>query len=247
VNDGLAAFVQKHFAPGRLYTFVGAGGKTSGMKSVADLLRRRGVRVRLATTTRVGVDELAGCPTAAVSTAAELAACLASREAILLLAGGTDGDGGKYLGLAPSLLEAAVIPPDLVVLVEGDGSRRLPLKAPTEREPVIPTTTATVFALMGASGFGETIDEAHCYNSAGALAVLGRAEGVFDARALARLAADPRGGRKGVLPGTEFHLVVNQGDLAEKRETALALLGLLAREHGISATLLSWREGTVYG
>jgi probable selenium-dependent hydroxylase accessory protein YqeC len=242
VSGGLEAFVDNHFAPGRLYTFVGAGGKTTGMMSVADLLCRRGLRVRLATTTRLGVEELAGYP---VET--DLAACLASREARLLVTPGTDGGGSRYLGLAPSLLEAAVIPPDLVLLVEGDGSRRLPLKVPTEREPVIPAATTAVFALMGASAFGEPVDETHCYNSAGALAVLGRPEGVFDASALARLAADPRGCRKGVLPGMGFHLVVNQGDLPGKREIALDLLGRLARECRMSGTLLSWRDGRVYG
>ena len=120
------------------------------------------------------------------------------------------------------------------------------MKAPTVREPVIPANTSGVFALMGAGAFGETIDAAHCYNPEGALSILGRAAGVFDAAALVQLAADPRGCRKGVLPGMAFHLIVNQGDLQEKRAMARDVLRQLAALHRIHGALLSWREEMVY-
>ena len=245
-KGGLAAFTTRHFHPGRLYTFVGAGGKSSGMRAIAACLRRAGLRVRMSTTTRVGIDEFAAYPAAVARTAAALAACMAGSAPLQLVAGDIDQPGGKYLGVPASLLESTAIPGDTVVLVEGDGSRRLPLKAPTEREPVIPANSSGVFALMGASAFGETIDAAHCYNPEGVLSILGRAAGVFDAAALVQLAADPRGCRKGVLPGMAFHLIMNQGDREEKRAMAFELQRKLAALHGISGTLLSWQKETVY-
>jgi probable selenium-dependent hydroxylase accessory protein YqeC len=139
-----------------------------------------------------------------------------------------------------------VIPPDLVLLVEGDGSRRKPIKAPTEREPVIPANTNEVFALMGARAFDERVDSERCFNPEGVLALLGQAHAVFDTPSLVALAADARGCRKGVLPGMGFHLIVNQGDLEDKRESARAMLRALRREHGIAGTLLSWTEEKVY-
>jgi probable selenium-dependent hydroxylase accessory protein YqeC len=216
------------------------------MRAIAACLRRGGLRVRMSTTTRVGTEEFAAYPAAVTRTSAALAACLAAGEPLLLIAGDIDQQGGKYIGVPAALFETAAIPDDTVLLVEGDGSRRMPLKAPRAREPVIPANSSSVFALMGASAFGKAIDAACCYNSGGVLAILGQSEGVFDVPALLALAADARGCRKGVLPGMSFHLVVNQGDLAEKRPMAHELLSKLAAIHGISGTLLSWQQETVY-
>jgi probable selenium-dependent hydroxylase accessory protein YqeC len=245
-DDGLPAFVAQHFRAGHVYTFVGAGGKSTGMRTVAAHLRGAGLRVRMSTTTRVAVDEFSAYPAALARTETALAACLASREPLLLIAGGIDEEQRKHTGIAVSLIEGARVPADLVLLVEGDGARRLPIKAPTEREPVIPANSAAVFALMGASAFEETIGAACCYNSEGVLALLGAAGGVFDVPTLLRLAVDARGCRKGVQPGMFYHLVVNQGDLAEKRNTAVRFIRELHDVHGITGTVLSWREEKIY-
>ena len=245
-DDGLPAFVGSHFLPGHVYTFVGAGGKSTGMRKVAGYLRRAGLRVRMSTTTRVGIDEFSAYPAAVVRTDGGLASCLASREPVLLIAGGIDEQQERHTGIAASLIEGASIPGDLVLLVEGDGSRRLPIKAPTDREPVITANSAAVFALMGARAFEETIDAACCYNPEGVLALLGAAGGVFDVPTLLRLAVDARGCRKGVLPGMDYHLVVNQGDLVEKRNTAIRFIRQLRDIHGIMGTVLSWQEEKIY-
>jgi probable selenium-dependent hydroxylase accessory protein YqeC len=164
----------------------------------------------------------------------------------MVISGGVSDDGEKHTGLDPARIERLAIPADMVLLVEGDGSRGMPMKAPTGREPVIPSNTSEVFALMGASAFDERIDAERCYNPEGVLALLGQAHAVFDAQALVSLAADERGCRKGVLQGMAFHLVVNQGDLGEKQATARTLLVDLVRAHGIAGTLLSWWKERVY-
>ena len=46
------------------------------------------------------------------------------------------------------------------VLVEADGSRRLPLKAHAPHEPVIPPEAKRVLCVVGARGFGRPIQEA---------------------------------------------------------------------------------------
>ena len=99
---------------------------------------------------------------------------------------------------------------------------------------------------MGAAGFGERVDAGSCCNPEGVLALMGKERAVFDVTALLLLAADANGCRKGVLPGMGFHLVVNQGDLADKRPIAHGLLVEARRSRGISSTLLSWREQRVY-
>ncbi len=238
-------FVMRHFPPGRIATFVGAGGKSSGMRAVAGVLSRRGLRVRITTTTRIGVAEFSPLPVALVRSESEILDSFAAETPVEVISAGVLGANEKHMGVEPSLLGRRALPDDLVLLVEGDGARRMPMKAPRPHEPVIPVASAAVFALMGAAAFGEPVDSRSCCNPEGVLAVLGRQNAVFDAAALSLLAGSASGSRKGVLPGMAFHLVVNQGDLADKRQIAHGLLARV-RESGISATLLSWREQRIY-
>ena len=242
--EAYAEFIARHFRPGRVYTLVGAGGKSTGMRKIADFVSRRGMRAAMTTTTRIGVEEFSAYPAITVRNEEELPASLLSDEACMVVSHGTEG--GKHAGLDPAWIARCAVPPDLVLLVEGDGSRRKPMKAPTAWEPVIPAGTREVFALMGASAFDENVDSERCYNPEGVLALLGQPHAVFDVPALVMLAADVRGCRKGVQEGMGFHLIVNQGDLEDKRESARAMLRALSREHGIAGTCLSWIEEKVY-
>jgi probable selenium-dependent hydroxylase accessory protein YqeC len=239
-----ADFIVRHFRPGRVCTLVGAGGKSTGMRKVADFMTRLGIRTRLTTTTRIGADEFSAYQAATARDEEGLRRSLLSGEACMVVSQGVEG--GKHAGLEPSWIERCSIPADLVLLVEGDGSRRKPIKAPTAREPVIPANTNEVLAFMGASAFGETVDSERCYNPEGVLALLGQTRAVFDTPALVMLAADAGGCRKGVMPGMGFHLIVNQGDLEQKRESARAMLRALGRGHRVAGTLLSWTEEKVY-
>ena len=45
------------------------------------------------------------------------------------------------------------------MLAEADGSKRLPLKAHALWEPVIPSGTANIVWIVGASGFGKPVAE----------------------------------------------------------------------------------------
>jgi len=241
-NNALARW----FLPGAVYTFVGAGGKTTALKRVASHLAVTGVKARLTTTTKVGMDEFAGFPVSLVRGAAELDHAIADPEQTRLVVSGSAPDQGKYLGVEPALLEGIRNVSDTVILVEGDGSRRRPMKVPLGHEPVIPANTATVFAVMGASAFDEPMDELHCYNFQKALALVGRTGSFFEAGEIARLAGDPEGSFKGVRSGMGFMLLLNQGDLEEKRETACEALWLARRRYGIRGAVVSFEKGELY-
>ena len=45
------------------------------------------------------------------------------------------------------------------LVVEADGSRRMPFKAPLEYEPVVPSRTTTLVACVGAAALGAVISE----------------------------------------------------------------------------------------
>src|SRR5271157_1492365 len=238
--------LSRWFLPGAVYTFVGAGGKTTALKRVADFMVKCGVKARLTTTTRVGIAEFDGFSVEEVRGPRELAQALGDQTPIRLLVGGTLPEQGKYRGLEKGMIEGASVHADTVLLVEGDGSRKRPMKAPERREPVIPANSAAVFALMGAGAFDEPIDEAHCYNHQKALALVGKTGSFFEPEEIAALAADPEGCSKGVLSGMAFRLVINQGDLEWKRETAVAALRLARERYGITGALVSLQKGELY-
>ncbi|MGA2613302.1 MAG: selenium cofactor biosynthesis protein YqeC [Spirochaetia bacterium] len=242
----LQTLVKKLFLPGTISTFTGAGGKSTAMRAVAGILGRAGIRVRMTTTTRVGMEEFSGYPVSFASNAAEvLQACNGPELARLIVAGSLSSEG-KYAGLDPVLLEGLSLDPECVLLVEGDGSRRKPLKVPTSREPVIPPGSSLVLTLMGASGFDEPVDEEHCYNHEAAFAILPDGAGRFDAASLAALAAHPAGCRKGVMPGMGYHVILNQGDIASKRATGSEALRILGETYGIQGSLVSLQQEVLY-
>jgi len=239
--------VPRWFPPGAVYTFVGAGGKSTAMRKVASLLADSGVRVRLTTTTRVGVAEFQGWPVRLVRGRSEAQQALDGHGGVMLLAAGVLKGEEKYAGFSAELVDALRLSADTVLLVEGDGSRRLPLKVPREHEPVIPSRTRAVLAFMGASAVDEPVDARHCYNHEQALALLGRTGSFLEAEEIAALAAHHDGCRKGVLPGMAFRLVINQGDLASRRSTAEQGLRMAWARSGIEGALASFQEGELYG
>jgi probable selenium-dependent hydroxylase accessory protein YqeC len=234
------------FLPGALYTFVGAGGKSTALKRVGAFMAAAGVRVRLTTTTHIGLAEFEGIPVSRITGPADLERAMADGSAVRLLVADSASKRGKHRGIDPAWLEGLTLRADTVLLVEGDGSRRRSMKVPQPWEPVIPANTATVFALMGAEAFDEPIDEAHVYNHVKALSLLGKTGSFLEAAEIAALAADTDGSRKGVAAGMAFRLLVNQGDLEEKRGTASEALRLAREQHGIRGALVSLRKEELY-
>lgn len=137
---------------------IGSGGKSTLLARLAAELAAGGATVALATTTHFmpfpGVVTVTGRDVDEVhaALAASGVACVAAP------ASGAAGAAGK---LGP----AALAPAELAriadyVLVEADGSRRLPLKAHAAWEPVVPAGSTQSVLVVGASGLGQAVREA---------------------------------------------------------------------------------------
>lgn len=121
---------------------IGSGGKTALLILLARELEGR---VVLATTTRI--LPFPDIPTVERTPLPARVSCVASRN-------GSPKLGAPREGFA-ALAEAA-----RYVLVEADGSKRLPLKAHAAYEPVIPAGSNQTVLVVGASGFGKPVREA---------------------------------------------------------------------------------------
>ena len=131
---------------------IGSGGKSTLLRELARELVGSGAKVILATTTRFlpfeGIETLIDPAEGDIASVLNEhgVACVADRVA----------EGQKLTvptaGLEPYAKLAAYL------LVEADGSKRLPLKAHAAWEPVVPIGARRIL-VVGASGFGKSIAE----------------------------------------------------------------------------------------
>lgn len=183
-----------------LTAVIGSGGKTSLLRVLAQELSHRGT-VLVSTTTRIMRPDW--CPFAA--TAAEL--CEGFAHSPIVCAGSYTPEGKLTAPDFPGWQCAADF-----VLVEADGSKRLPAKAHAAWEPVLPPERNRTVCVFGASALGQPIqDAAHRPELYASLAEVSP-EAVITPAIAARVLAKEGG----------FDvLFINQADLLENPAVAL--------------------------
>ena len=146
-------------------SFVGAGGKTSLLLHLARELATHERPVLVTTTTHLADPrEEPGAPIErvlllpALEHAGDDAPHPAPTPGVTLLASRPAEPPRKLKGIDPSHVSrlASVWP---VVLVEADGSKRLPIKSPAEHEPVVPAETGLTVGVLGLDALGWPMDE----------------------------------------------------------------------------------------
>ena len=125
---------------------VGSGGKTTLIKKLASRYRREGKAVLITTTTHMFIEE----DTLLTDDAGAIIHAL--KETGHAMAGIPDGE--KIKPLSKETFDAVCACAD-VVLVEADGSKRLPLKYPNAAEPVIPENIEEMIVVCGLNAIGQ--------------------------------------------------------------------------------------------
>lgn len=218
---------------GRVVSLVGGGGKTTLLYAMARHCAQKGWRVLVSTTTHIQ------CPQngAWAQTDAQLAALWAQgRYAVA----GTDAPSGK---LTFPLQEqwAAWRPQADFVLLEADGAKRLPCKAPAAHEPVLLPESDVVLAVAGLSALGRPLREV-CFRTEYACALLHTGpETLLTPELLAQLMASREGGRRQVGSRT-FYVVLNQADTAQRRALGQQTADLLQKQYGVNSRLTAFTE-----
>ncbi len=151
---------------GDVVAFVGAGGKSSAILTIAGELTEAGMTVLVAPTTKMTLKE-----------AERIGPLLTSKDLDELrtragetLSGGSSGvvvgsgllSKNRVGGVEPAWISALASLAD-VVLVEADGSRRRPIKGTADHEPALPDSTTLLVATANISAFGMPVDEEHVH------------------------------------------------------------------------------------
>lgn len=218
--------------PAPLVAVIGGGGKTTLLHSLAEELREQGAHVVLATTTHFMPFD--GIETVSSGDMGKLARVL-ERGDVACAAAPAAASAGAAGKLGPSPLSIAQLREVAdVVLVEADGSKRLPLKLHAEHEPVVPAGSARVVYVLGASGFGQPLARA-CHRAELAserLGIGGREPATPEL--VAHLLADEIA--RGIV--TPTHVIVNQVEDEAAREQAQAFAAEL-RRLGVATPVLA--------
>lgn len=228
-----------------LIAFTGAGGKTTAMFHLADELVATGYKVAITTTTQI-YPPAGGQPLVVSLDESEL--CQRVGEALaqsrLVVAAGDlvqTPEGAKLAGIRPGFVAALRDEAGAdVVLVEADGSRGRPFKAPAAHEPVIPALATLVVPVVGLSVIGRPLspDAVHRPEQVAALTGLQPGEAIT-AEAVAAVLRHPQGGLKGVPAGARVIALLNQADDDGRLQAGREVAGLLLRERRADAVCIA--------
>lgn len=183
---GYLGIEQKH----RTIAVVGGGGKTTLIFTLADAFANMGKRVCITTTTKM--------------------MAVPNTTHYTQLGSSYEKDPQKITALPEEKYRELRSLYD-IVLVEADGAKRLPIKAPGLQEPVIPSDADLVIGILGASAIGKPLSET-CFRFERTSEVLGvPITYIVTLEDLLCLLDSPFGQRKGV--HTDYRMVIGQGDL----------------------------------
>lgn len=229
----------------RMAAFVGAGGKTSSIFQLASELAARGQTVLVTTTTRMFLPKQGQCDRLVLSPDP---AALLSASGLPRVTFYADHEAdGKAKGVSFQQLEAVASSGQFdVILVEADGSRRLPVKAPAAHEPAVPASADMVVGVIGLDCLFTPNTEGTVHRPALFAAVTGIPEGaVVTEAALVRLACAKNGLFRHTPPGALRVLLLNKAETPSQVRQGIAIAqSVLAAGGADRAVVGSVKEGT---
>ena len=215
----------------RVVAIVGAGGKTTCLRRLQLECKKLGIKAVAGTTTHIQYERN--------ETFLDRPDRNAARE-ILGKTGtlwmGEPVSDWKCKGL-PESFYRELLADGVRLLLEADGAKGRPVKAPRDGEPVILPETDWVLAVYGLDAVGQPAKDVCCRVEQVCAILEKRETDALTAADLAKLACSPRGGRKGVQPGMRYAVLFNKADTPERE--AAAQEAARAIQNGADAVLMA--------
>jgi probable selenium-dependent hydroxylase accessory protein YqeC len=203
-----------------LISLVGAGGKTTLMFRLASDLVAEGKKVVTSTTTKIlepSSRETAFLFVDRDETKLKESVSSHLKEYKHITIASERLGLGKLKGVSSSLLNDLWSSQEIeYLIIEADGASGRPIKAPREGEPVIPSNTTLVVAILGVDGVGIELREGNAFQAERISKITGIPIGgrVTD-EAMAVLMTDPGGIFKGAPPLSRVIAFLNKVDIPD--------------------------------
>lgn len=242
--------------PRELVALVGGGGKTSLLFALAEELHQGKKRVVTSTTTKVGHREAQRSPCIVFTGSGpswkdKLSEGLQNHGHVFLARGLLDS--GKVDGIDPSIVNEMYQEGGIdYIILEADGASGRPVKAPADHEPVIPSSSTKVVAMLGLEAIGAQMGPEVVFREDLFSKLTGLESGEqLTPTVLARLFLKPEGLFKGTPSSAKKMVFLNKQDLlpesGEAEELArLVLESEVSRVERIVIGSLLERDYTVW-
>lgn len=134
------------------------------------------------------------------------------------------------------------------LLIEADGAKTLPLKAPGEDEPIIPDFVDQVIVVAGLGAVGNFLDEGNVFRPALYSELSGQEKGQpVSLESIARMLINPMGGLKGIPENAKRTVILNHADLVPLNDSELAMFRNYLIKNYHEAYIGSLHEGWLLG
>lgn len=218
-----------------IISLVGAGGKTTLLHYLANSLVCKRKRVMLTTTTRIFIpdtNQLPGFQLLIEEDPVSIIRQKGPESGLVVAAQGIEKETNKLLGYSTDgidqLFQYSAFD---FILVEADGAKQKPIKAPSKSEPVIPRRTSFVFGLIGMDCLGKSLEESICHRSNLFSALANRSIGnPIDFETIKSLVMSPQGLFQYAPESAKCLLVLNKADDIETIEAGKSFAQDLLKE-----------------
>lgn len=202
---------------------VGAGGKTSAMFRLARELEAQGKKVLVTTTTAIFYPERDQYDQIVVSEMESLCLFDNISNGCITVFGRSASEEGKLLGVSPEFLDDIFLSNMFdCIIVEGDGSKGRPVKAPAGHEPVIPSLATKVLGVIGLDCIGRCVCPEYVHRPEIFCSITGCSEGsIINADIISRLIVHEAGLFKAAPGSAAKYVVLNKAD-GEREQLAAA-------------------------
>lgn len=204
--------------PREVISLVGAGGKTTLMFCIAKELVRNGKKVVVTTTTKILEPTTEETGFLFIDSDEEKIKDFLERHLDryhpITIARERLGSG-KLKGVSPNLVDELWGSHDIdTIIIEADGAAGRPVKAPREWEPVIPSSTSLVVAILGIDGAEVKLNEDNVFQSEGVSKLTGISMGErLTEEAMATLMTHSEGIFKGTPSSSRVVAFLNKVDI----------------------------------
>lgn len=218
----------------RMICVCGAGGKTSLILALAGEFAAAGERVLITTTTKLARDEGRGRYRAAKATSVaeilDLAPAAAAGGDAIIAYSGSSETGEKLIGFSPDVIDAVFRAGVFDrILVEADGSRRKPLKAPNSHEPVFCGSCDGVVIVAGMNGIGRALSDENLFRADIWAGLTGLKPGdCITQESVATMIAHPDGSARGCPENVPIAVFLNQAETSQTSGYARDILRILS-------------------
>lgn len=217
----------------KIITLVGAGGKTSTIFELGKEFSNLNKKTIITTTTHMGFDK----DFILIEKDSDIKKIENILKKIPLIKVGKKESEYKVKSLDFDLLKKIILLGDFI-LIEGDGSKNLPLKAPKDNEPVIIKETNLVIGIMGFDSINKKIKDI-CHRPELVSKVLRKdLDEIIDYKDLVEIAQHENGLKKNV--NCKYKVIINKVDKEENLELCKNIANL-CKKSNIDVVFTSYR------